>query len=84
MSSAQAIGNNGGVAVPLAVDGSGNLQAVSSGGSVTTPANVYTGSAWVTLRATTAGNVKAVLVGTTSGGALVPVQVATNGELVIV
>jgi len=45
---------------------------------------VYDGSGWVSLRANVGGEVKVVLVGTTSGGSLVPVQVATNGELVIV
>ena len=84
MSSTQAIGNNAGTAVPLAVDGSGNLVAVSSGSAVTAPAHVYDGSGWVSLRANVGGEVKVVLVGTTSGGSLVPVQVATNGELVIV
>ena len=84
MSSTQAIGNNAGTAVPLAVDASGNLVAVSSGSAVTTPARVYDGSGWVSLRANVGGEVKVVLVGTTSGGALVPVQVATNGALEIV
>lgn len=84
MSSTQAIGNNAGTAVPLAVDASGNLVAVSSGSAVTAPARVYDGSGWVSLRANVGGEVKVVLVGTTSGGSLVPVQVATNGALVTV
>lgn len=83
MSSTQAIGNNAGTAVPLAVDASGNLRAVPTS-AATVAANVYDGSAWVALRANAGGQVKAVLVGTTSLGALVPVQVATNGTLVTV
>lgn len=84
MSSTQAIGNNAGTAVPLAVDAGGNLRAVPSASPSTLTANVYDGAAWVALRANPGGQVKVVLVGTTSGGALVPVQVATNGELLIV
>jgi len=83
MSSTQAIGDNAGSPVPVAVDGSGNLL-VTVGSPSAVSARVYDGSAWVDLEATSAGQVKVVLVGTTSLGAAVPVQVATNGAMVIV
>lgn len=83
MSSTQAIGNNAGAAVPLAVDASGNLRAVAS---TATPvaANVFDSSAWRPLLATATGRVNVVLVGTTNTGTLVPVQVLSTGALVTV
>lgn len=84
MSSTQAIGNNAGTAVPLAVDASGNVGATAIG-TLSTPAFVsWAPNRWVTLKATTSGQVKVVLVGTTNTGTLVPVQVTTNGAVEIV
>jgi hypothetical protein len=83
MSSTQAIGNNAGVAVPLAVDGSGNLRAVAST-AAPIAANVFDSSAWRPLLATATGRVNVVLVGTTNTGTLVPVQVLSTGALVTV
>jgi hypothetical protein len=83
VSSAQAIGNNGGVAVPLAVDGSGAVAARPTGALIGA-AQVFDGVVWVPLACDAAGRPYVRLTGQTSGGVAVTVRVNASGALVVV
>ena len=81
MSSAQIVGNNGGVAVPVAVDGSGNVRVAVSG---PVSANLYAtdGSSTVPVAGEPTGELAVQALGTTSGGVLTPLLVDSQGRVV--
>jgi len=81
MSSSQILGNNGGVAVPVAVDANGDVR-VSVSGPVSGNLYATDGSSTVAVAGAPTGQMLVRAIGTTSGGALVPLLVDTQGRVV--
>jgi hypothetical protein len=81
VSSSQILGNNGGVAVPVAVDANGDVRVAVSG---PVSGNLYAtdGSSTVAVAGAPTGQMLVQAIGTTSGGALVPLLVDTQGRVV--
>lgn len=81
MSSSQILGNNGGVAVPVAVDANGDVRVAVTG---PVSGNLYAtdGSSTVAVAGAPTGEMLVQAIGTTSGGSLVPLLVDSMGRVV--
>ena len=81
MRSSQIVGNNGGVPVPVAVDGTGAVR-VAVSGSVSADLYADGGTGPVPVLAAPTGELAVQALGTTSGGVLTPLQVDSQGRVV--
>jgi hypothetical protein len=81
VSSSQILGNNGGVAVPVAVDANGDVRVAVSG---PVSGNLYAtdGSSTVAVAGAPTGQMLVQAIGTTSGGVLTPLLVDSQGRVV--